>query len=100
MIHSLPAAVGNGLRRGRRWSSQAQLDFPLWQQVPTFHSSLESKNSARLTIDKLEVSKRLCPRIKKLDISMFNFSFDDQDEATAAELSKSSAMYFEFEVKV
>jgi len=51
----------------------------------------------RLTIDKLEVSKRLCPRIKKLDISMFNFSFDDQDEATAAELSKSSAMYFEFE---
>ena len=29
---------------------------------------------------------------------MFNFSFDDQDEATAAELSKSSAMYFEFEV--
>ena len=100
MIHSLPAAIGNGLRRGRRWGSQAQLDFPLWQQVPTFHSSLESKNSARLTIDKLEVSKRLCPRIKKLDISMFNFSFDDQDEATAAELSKSSAMYFEFEVKV
>ena len=53
-----------------------------------------------MTIDKLEVSKRLCARIKKLDISMFNFSFDDQDEATAAELSKSSAMYFEFEVKV
>merc|ERR550519_1754575 len=35
--------------------------------------------------------------IDKLDVSMFNFSFDDQDEATAAELSKSSAMYFEFE---
>jgi len=51
----------------------------------------------RLTIDKLEVAKRICPKIKKLDISMFNFSFDDQDEATAAELSKSSAMYFEFE---
>ena len=54
--------------------------------------------SFRLTIDKLEVAKRICPKIKKLDISMFNFSFDDQDEATAAELSKSSAMYFEFEV--
>ena len=54
----------------------------------------------RLTIDKLEVAKRICPKIKKLDISMFNFSFDDQDEATAAELSKSSAMYFEFEVIV
>ena len=52
----------------------------------------------RLTIDKLEVAQRICPKIKKLDISMFNFSFDDQDEATAAELSKSSAMYFEFEV--
>merc|ERR550519_147802 len=51
----------------------------------------------RLTIDKLEVAQRICPKIKKLDISMFNFSFDDQDEATAAELSKSSAMYFEFE---
>ena len=44
------------------------------------------------------MAKRICPKIKKLDISMFNFSFDDQDEATAAELSKSSAMYFEFEV--
>ena len=55
-------------------------------------------HSFRLTIDKLEVAKRICPKIKKLDISMFNFSFDDQDEATAAELSKSSAMYFEFEV--
>ena len=56
--------------------------------------------SFRLTIDKLEVAKRICPKIKKMDISMFNFSFDDQDEATAAELSKSSAMYFEFEVIV
>ena len=32
----------------------------------------------RLTIDKLEVAQRICPKIKKLDISMFNFSFDDQ----------------------
>ena len=35
----------------------------------------------------------------KLDIPIFNFFFADQDEATAAELSKSSAMYFEFEVR-
>ena len=61
---------------------------------------MESNRSFRLTIDKLEVAKRICPKIKKLDISMFNFSFDDQDEATAAELSKSSAMYFEFEVRL
>ena len=56
-----------------------------------------------MTIDKLEVSKRLCPRIKKLDISMFNFSFteqDEMDEGLAAEQDKSSAMYFQFQVRM
>eukprot|EP00092_Neocalanus_flemingeri_P000587 GFUD01000623.1.p1 GENE.GFUD01000623.1~~GFUD01000623.1.p1 ORF type:complete len:689 (-),score=173.31 GFUD01000623.1:19-1851(-) len=32
-----------------------------------------------LTMDKLEVANRICPRIVKLDISMFNFSFAQQD---------------------
>jgi len=32
-----------------------------------------------LTLDKLEVANRVCPRIAKLDISMFNFSFAEMD---------------------
>ena len=33
---------------------------------------------SRLTLDKLDVTKKLCPSISKLDISMFNFSFVEQ----------------------
>lgn len=54
-------------------------------------------------MDKLEVTRRLCPNIKKLDISMFNFSFaeqDELDEGLAAEQDKSSAMYFQFQVRI
>jgi len=60
----------------------------------------------RLTVEKLEVARRLCPDITKLDISMFNFSFDEQefligvanDESRSQEdkFGKSSSMFFEF----
>jgi len=32
-----------------------------------------------LTIDKLEVANRICPEMKKMDVSMFNFSFAEMD---------------------
>jgi len=60
----------------------------------------------RLTVEKLEVARRLCPSISKLDISMFNFSFDEQefligvanDEARSLDdrFGRSSSMFFDF----
>merc|ERR1712059_206794 len=60
----------------------------------------------RLTVDKLEVARRTCPNISKLDISMFNFSFDEQefligvanDEVNPLEdkFGRSSSMFFDF----
>jgi len=60
-----------------------------------------------LTLDKLEVANRVCPRIAKLDISMFNFSFAEMDfqigppnnQATNSQeesLSKSNNLIFTF----
>ena len=60
-----------------------------------------------LTLDKLEVANRICPRIARLDISMFNFSFAEQDFLIGAannqinssqeeRLSRSSNLIFSF----
>ena len=61
-----------------------------------------------MTLDKLEVTRRLCPRISKLDISMFNFSFDEQefliglanDEAATEQNLGTPATSLSFEFKV
>jgi hypothetical protein len=60
----------------------------------------------RLTVEKLEVARRICSDISKLDISMFNFSFDEQefligvanDEVNPLEdkFGRSSSMFFDF----
>lgn len=62
---------------------------------------------ARLTLDKLDVAKNLCPHISKLDISMFNFSFVEQEfvadnnallynSSLDDKFGKSSSLFFEF----
>jgi hypothetical protein len=68
-------------------------------EFPTPELQLKLLCDTRLTLDKLEVTRRLCPKIVKLDISMFNFSLDDQDEGAAnpqGPSMMSAAMYFEF----
>ena len=37
------------------------------------------------TLDKLQVTQRICPDIQKLDISMFNFSFAEEDFVLGAQ---------------
>ena len=37
------------------------------------------------TLDKLQVAQRICPDIQKLDISMFNFSFAEEDFVLGAQ---------------
>jgi len=62
---------------------------------------------SRLTIDKLDVTKQLCPHITKLDISMFNFSFVEQEFVADSnalfynsnlddKFGKSSSLFFQF----
>ena len=62
---------------------------------------------SRLTLDKLDVTKNLCPNISKLDISMFNFSFVEQEFVADSnalfynsslddKFGKSSSLFFQF----
>jgi len=46
---------------------------------------LNSVMDTSTTLDKLQVTQRICPDIHKLDISMFNFSFAEEDFVLGAQ---------------
>ena len=46
---------------------------------------LNSVMDTSTTLDKLQVAQRICPDIQKLDISMFNFSFAEEDFVLGAQ---------------
>ena len=45
------------------------------------------------TLDKLQVTHRICPDVHKLDISMFNFSFAEEDFVLGAQRGQWSGQY-------
>ena len=62
---------------------------------------LNSVMDTSTTLDKLQVAQRICPDIQKLDISMFNFSFAEEDFVLGAQrgwfMSECSVLSFHSE---